>query len=160
MVMKTLLIISFLILLTYIIYMIKQVGVTTSLSESYYKIKYRWLFPVVMGITGIMVMLYLLEITDERWFQFLSFLAPAALLFVAVAPDYKQILEGQVHRAAAIMSAVFGVLLMVLLGYWYVPVIFLVIAAVIIKHKGNKVFWLEMGAFASLYTALFLDSVL
>jgi hypothetical protein len=69
------------------------------------------------------MMIYLLEITASKWYQFLSFFATSALIFVAFAPKFKDILEGKVHVAAAMVSAVAALALIVLMGYWYVPIL-------------------------------------
>lgn len=153
--MNSLLYISFFILTAYIIYAVVQVGITPSLSESYYRIKRRWLFPLVMGLTGAIMMIYLFRITDGKWYQFLSFFSTAPLLFVAIAPNYKQLLEGEVHRIAAYVSAISSVVLMILLGYWQIPTIFLLLGLVISHNVGNRVFWLEMACFASVFSTLF-----
>src|SRR5574344_1155765 len=108
---------SFVILLSYILY----AGVAESLSATYYKVKKPYLFQLALGLTGFLMMVYLLELTAGKWYQFLSFFATSALIFVAFAPDYKNMLEGKVHVANAYISAGASVLLIILMGYWYVP---------------------------------------
>ena len=145
---------AFVILLTYILY----AGIAESLSATYYKVKKPYLFQVALGLTGFLMMIYLLEITAGKWYQFLSFFATSALIFVAFAPDYKQMLEGKVHVAAAMTSAIAVLTLIVLMGYWYVPVLPALAAFFIIKKYGNKTYWLEMVCFASIFiTALILN---
>ena len=105
------------------------------------------------------MMIYLLEMTAGKWYQFLSFFATSALIFVAFAPDYKQMLEGKVHVAAAMVSAIAALTLIVLMGYWYVPILPALTAFFIIKKYGNKTYWLEMVCFASIYlTAIIYNS--
>ena len=145
--MTALLITSFIILLSYILY----AGVAESLSATYYKVKKPYLFQLALGLTGFLIMIYLLEMTAGKWYQFLSFFATSALIFVAFAPDYKQMLEGKVHVAAAMVSAISALTLIVLLGYWYVPILPFLVSILIIKKCGNKTYWLEMGCFASIY---------
>ena len=108
--MTTLLIASFAILLSYILY----AGTAESLSATYYKVKKPYLFQLALGLTGFLMMVYLLDMTAGKWYQFLSFFATSALIFVAFAPDYKQMLEGKVHVAAAMVSAVCCKLLLLL----------------------------------------------
>ena len=145
--MTALLIISFVILLSYILY----AGTAESLSATYYKVKKPYLFQLALGLTGFLMMIYLLDLTAGKWYQFLSFFATSALIFVAFAPDYKQMLEGKVHVAAAMVSAVASLALIVLMGYWYVPVLPFLASVFIIRKWGNKTFWLEMVCFASIY---------
>ena len=145
---------AFVILLSYIIY----AGVAESLSATYYKVKKPYLFQLALGLTGFLMMIYLLDMTAGKWYQFLSFFATSALIFVAFAPDYKQMLEGKVHVAAAMTSAIAVLALIVLMGYWYVPVLPALTAFFIIKKYGNKTYWLEMVCFASIFiTALILS---
>ena len=145
---------SFTILLSYILY----AGVAESLSATYYKVKKPYLFQLALGITGFLMMIYLLDVTAGKWYQFLSFFATSALIFVAFAPDYKQMLEGKVHVGAAMTSAIAVLALVALMGYWYVPILPALAAFFIIKKYGNKTYWLEMVCFASIFiTALILN---
>lgn len=139
-------ILSFIILLSYILY----AGVAESLSATYYKVKKPYLFQIALGLTGFLMMIYLLDITAGKWYQFLSFFATSALIFVAFAPDYKQMLEGKVHVGAAMTSAIAALTLIALMGYWYVPVLPALAAFFIIKKYGNKTYWLEMVCFSSI----------
>ena len=143
-------ILSFVILASYIIY----AGVAESLSATYYKVKKPYLFQIALGLTGFLMMIYLLEITAGKWYQFLSFFATSALIFVAFSPDYKQMLEGKVHAVSAYVSAGSSVLLLALMGFWYIPAITLTLA---MKPVNNRTYWLEMGCFSAIYiTLLFL----
>lgn len=145
--MTILLIASFVILLSYILY----AGTAESLSATYYKVKKPYLFQIALGLTGFLMMIYLLEMTAGKWYQFLSFFATSALIFVSFAPDYKQLLEGKVHVAAAMTSAISSLLLIALMGFWYVPILPFLASVFIIKKWGNKTYWLEMVCFSSIY---------
>ena len=145
--MTALLITSFIILLSYILY----AGVAESLSATYYKVKKPYLFQIALGLTGFLMMIYLLEMTAGKWYQFLSFFSTSALIFVAFAPDYKRMLEGKVHTVNAYISAGSSVLLLVLMGFWYVPILPFLVSILLIKKWGNKTYWLEMVCFASIF---------
>ena len=153
--MTALLITSFIILLSYILY----AGVAESLSATYYKVKKPYLFQLALGLTGFLMMIYLLDVTAGKWYQFLSFSATSALIFVAFAPDYKNMLEGKVHVAAAMVSAIASLTLIVLMGYWYVPILPFLVSIFIIKKWGNKTYWLEMVCFASIYTTIIIEKI-
>ena len=153
--MLTLLITSFIILLSYILY----AGVAESLSATYYKIKKPYLFQLALGLAGFLMMIYLLDLTTGKWYQFLSFFATSALIFVAFAPDYKNMLEGKVHVGAAMVSAISSLTLIVLMGYWYVPILPALAAFYIIKRYGNKTYWLEMVCFASIFITALIPSL-
>ena len=154
--MTTLLIASFVILLSYILY----AGTAESLSATYYKVKKPYLFQLALGLTGFLMMVYLLELTAGKWYQFLSFFATSALIFVAFAPDYKNMLEGKVHVAAAMVSAIAALTLIVLMGYWYVPVLPFLASVFIIRKWGNKTYWLEMACFASIFIRALLEYII
>ena len=146
---------AFVILLSYILY----AGVAESLSATYYKVKKPYLFQLALGLTGFLMMIYLLDVTAGKWYQFLSFFATSALIFVAFAPDYKQMFEGKVHVAAAMVSAIAALTLIVLMGYWYVPILPILASVFIIRKWGNKTFWLEMVCFASIFITALLEYV-
>ena len=148
--MTTLLITSFVILLSYILY----AGTAESLSATYYKVKKPYLFQLALGLAGFLMMVYLLDLTAGKWYQFLSFFATSALIFVAFAPNYKNMLEGKVHVAAAMVSAIAALTLIVLMGYWYVPVLPFLASVFIIRKWGNKTYWLEMVCFSAIYITL------
>ena len=150
--MIALLITSFVILLSYIIY----AGVAESLSATYYKVKKPYLFQLALGLTGFLMMIYLLDVTAGKWYQFLSFFATSALIFVAFSPDYKQMLEGKVHAVSAYVSAGASVLLLVLMGFWYIPAITLTLA---MKPVNNRTYWLEMGCFSAIYITLLILNI-
>ena len=138
---------SFIILTAYCIY----AGIDKSLSATYYKVSKPYLFQIALGLGGFLMMLSLLDMTAGKWYQFLSFFATSALIFVAFAPDYKRMLEGKVHVGAAMVSAISALTLIVLLGYWYVPILPFLVSILLIKRFGNKTYWLEMVCFASIY---------
>ena len=140
-------ILSFVIMTAYCIY----AGTDKSLSATYYKVSKPYLFQVALGLGGFLMMLNLLDMTAGKWYQFLSFFATSALIFVAFAPDYKRMLDGKVHVAAAMVSAISALTLIVLMGYWYVPILPFLVSILIIKKWGNKTYWLEMVCFASIY---------
>jgi len=153
--MTTLLITSFIILLSYILY----AGVAESLSATYYKVKKPYLFQLALGLGGFLMMLNLLEMTAGKWYQFLSFFATSALIFVAFAPKFKDVLEGKVHVASAMVSAIAALTLIVLMGYWYVPILPFLVSILIIKKWGNKTYWLEMVCFASIYAMIIIEKI-
>ena len=67
-----------------------------------------WLFSLCIGLSAALLMPPMIERAPEN-FQFLGFLAPAALMFVAATPHYKDE-ESSVHKWAAALAAVFAVL--------------------------------------------------
>ena len=143
---------AFIILLSYILY----AGIAESLSATYYKVKKPYLFQLALGLTGFLMMIYLLDVTAGKWYQFLSFFATSALIFVAFAPDYKRMLEGKVHAVSAYVSAGTSVLLLVLMGFWYIPAITLTLA---MRPVNNRTYWLEMGCFSAIFITLLILNI-
>ena len=146
---------SFIILTAYCIY----AGIDESLSATYYKVKKPYLFQLALGLAGFLMTIYLLDMTAGKWYQFLSFFATSALIFVAFAPDYKEMLEGKVHVGAAMVSAISALALIVLMGYWYVPILPFLVSILLIKKWGNKTYWLEMGCFVSIYAMIIIEKI-
>lgn len=151
--------ISIVVLGIYVGIVAKKYGIPASLSASYYTINRGWVFQLALGVTGFSAMIYLLDATAGMWYQFLSFFATSALIFVAFAPDYKQLLEGKVHGVAAIISAVVSVLHTVFMGCWYVPAVVFTISVPFVLKSKNRVFWAEMACFCSMYLSLLLEMV-
>lgn len=148
--MNILALISFVVLFSYIIYVDVTIGITKSLSASYYEVKHGWLFQLALGITGLLMMIVLLEMTAERY-KFLAFFSTSALMFVAVAPNFKDKLADKVHAVSAYISAAASIALVCLMGFWYVPLLFLLPTLLTIRFYGNKIFWLEMWCFACVF---------
>jgi len=152
----TLLHISVLILTSYIVFAINTAGMQESLSATYYVVKPKWIFQLVMGVVGALMLVYLLDKTAGKWYQFLSFFATSALIFVAFSPDYKDKLEGKVHRVSAGVSAAAALLILLFSGFILLPLCLLFIAYLISLKFGNRTFWLEIACFTSVFVTLFL----
>ena len=158
--MITLTIISFLILSCYLVYILKTIGIRRlpSLSDSYYKLgKKGYIFQIVLFLTAALLVPVLLEKTPEP-FKFLAFFTTAPILFVAMAPKFKDIvLEGKVHVWAAKISAVFSIIWCIIMLKWLaIPVILgpgLLFYIMNRKHK-QPTFFAEMVCFAMLYISM------
>lgn len=100
-------IISLCILGAYICAMMYKYGRQEVISGYAYK-GGAWLFSICIGLSAALLMPPMIERAPED-FQFLGFLAPAALLFVSAAPHYKDE-DSKVHKCAAALAAVFCVL--------------------------------------------------
>lgn len=148
---------SFSVFLCYLSYScITLTGVPISLSDTYYELgkidKPKWLFQVCMVLSGGLLMPYMIEISPDN-FQFLAFIGCGGLLFVGVAPAFKLPLEGTVHFVSAYICGGCSVLWVILMGLWFIPVILFVISLILIlvKYSKEKIFFLEMVAFFSVY---------
>lgn len=82
-------------------------GITDMISDSYYKLKdisdgRGNLFSIVMFVVGLCMMICLLD--TEQGIQPFAFGGGSGLLFVSVAPNFKEIDVKTIHKAGAIIS--------------------------------------------------------
>lgn len=159
-------VISFVVLLTYTSICIAKYGVPSSLSETYYLLKDSGINPVwftaCLGIADLSLLFGWLHISDIVLpdITFLSFICFVAILFVAVAPNFKDI-QKWIHTVSAIVGGL-SAIVWCSFACWYVPTILIALAIFAsVKKIGSAVFWFEMAAFLSTYisvTILFLTT--
>ena len=135
-------------------------GIPPSISESFYVLNNKkkglgYLFTIWCFFIGVSVMAVIFEVTDGRWFQFLGLFCGGGLGFVGAAPLFKG-REKTIHFVGATTCAVSALLIMVLLGWWFVPVIALSVAFAIYTGNGNLTFWGEIALFVGMFITLFL----
>ena len=158
-------IIAFVIYLVYNTIVIKKFGVPKSLSMTHYlwkgvNDKLFFAFPLMMFLMAGMLMPAWIEMSAGSPFQFLSFLAAAAIIFVGAAPSFKRSdLENSVHQWSAYLSAAFAILWIILVpNLWYIVAIVLalhVVVAVCTKTvKTSYIYWLESVAFFSTFISI------
>lgn len=136
-----------------------------SLSMTYYLYKEKygigWLFCVMMVTIVALLLPCWLTISEGSTFQFLSFLAPSSLLFVAAAPAFlNDGMESKVHTVSAYLAAACSILWVILVTpFWYDVLIWLLCVALIAlctkTVKKSLIYWLEMIAFGSTLTAIY-----
>ena len=140
-------------------------GVPKSLSMTYYLFKnanesLRHLFPSMMVILAMLLAPCWLEVSEGSDYQFAAFLSIVGVLFVGMSPAFMNgSLENTVHNVSAYLCAAFAMLWIILVTpYWYVIVITAVVVtslAILTKTlKTSYIYWLEMIAFVSTFTAL------
>lgn len=151
--------------LIYNIVILMLFGVPKSLSNTYYLFKdkksiLKFLFPSMMTLLAFFLMPAWLEISEGSPFQFTAFLSAASVLFVGMAPAFKDSnLENKVHSISAYICAAAAIAWICLVTpYWYIIFIVLgVIAAIAIVTKTWKtcyIYWLEMVAFISTFISI------
>ena len=140
-------------------------GVPKSLSMTYYLFKERKnslkaLFPAMIALLCVLLIPCWLTLSEGSNFQFLSFLAPAALMFVGFTPAFNDAdMYKIIHNVAAYTCAVFAMLWIILVTpFWYIILIVLgviAVAAILTKTwKTSYIYWLEMVAFVSLFITI------
>ena len=144
-------------------------GIPKSLSDTYYLWKEHngkgWYFSLMMYSVVALMMPAWITMSEGSDFQFLAFLAPAAITFVGTAPRFKDTaLENHVHMTSAYLAAAFALAWVALVTpYWWVILIWLCIVACLAvltsSYKTALVYWLETIAFGSTFTATIIYSL-
>lgn len=144
-------------------------GIPESLSNTYYLYKEKYnkgfLFPAMMYLVVAFMMPAWITMSEGSNFQFLAFLAPAAIAFVGTAPAFlSSDLENKVHSIAALIAAACSLLWVILVTpYWWTILVFLglvALAAFLTKtYKTAYVYWLEMVAFGATFTSTIMYSL-
>lgn len=141
---------SLVILTAYIVIFISCYGIPPSLSESYYHIKHKALFSLILVVSGGLIIIPWIELSQRA--EGLAFLSVAALMFVAASPQFKESLSRQVHYISAGIMAVSAISWELLnWGLWLPLVAFLIIG---ICDRKNVVFWVECGLVFDIYGSI------
>lgn len=141
-------------LLIYLTYFVGEKGLAWSLSDSTY-LGMGGVFTIMCFLVSIATAIGLFELSEGKWYQFSAFLSASGLGFVGAARLFKdQGIELKVHITGAIMCALFSQMFVILSGFWYLTVVFALLAFLIARKWGNTVFWFEMAAFAATYVTM------
>lgn len=139
-------------------------NVPRSLSRTYYlwqeaEPKLKYAFPLMIYLVVAFLMPAWITLSEGSPFQFLAFLAPAAILFVGTAPAFmSSSLENAVHQVSAYVAAALSLLWIVLVTpYWWVIFIwlgFVDIASILTSsYKTSYIYWLELVALGATFTS-------
>ena len=144
-------------------------GIPQSLSMTYYlwkeKANIGYLFPCMMYLIVACMMPAWISMSEGSNFQFLAFLAPASIAFVATAPAFlSSDLENKVHSISAILAAVCSLAWVILVTpYWWSIIAFtgiIVLPVTLTKTlKTAYIYWLETIAFASTFYSAIIYSL-
>lgn len=161
-----LIILSLLIIVSYVCTMIFRNGIPYSISDTYYSLEHKIWFGFTMILTALLLMPAILDRTPESY-QFLAFLMCAGLCFVGVAPNFKAGLDRPVHIVATTIAALCSQTWVALICPWLLLVwlAWLLYIGVRIKQVWNgdlwysfvrckPLFWAEVLAFGMVYTNL------
>lgn len=135
--------------------------VPESLSMTYYLLRDKWcmgwLFCLMMYMVVAFMMPAWITMSEGSNFQFLAFLAPAAIAFVGTAPRFKDTaMENAVHSIAAVIAALCSLLWVGLVTpYWWMILLWVAIVAIssyLTKSvKSSYIYWLETVAFGATF---------
>lgn len=155
-------IVSFLLILTYVIIYVTKHGIPHSLSQTYYGITYKVLFSITIIISSLLIFPTMLEKTSEN-LQFLVFLTLCGILFVGFTPNFKDSsMIDNIHMISAGMSLITSQLLILLTNPWILLCWIYIIAYIInyvIKNNqiknifidSNIIFWSEIIMMLTMY---------
>lgn len=152
--------ISLVILTAYVAYAVIVIkSVPWSISDTYYQLEKRnrpkWLFQLSMIVPAIVLLPAWLDVSPEG-IQFLTFLSCAGLVFVGTAPCFKLNLDGKVHYVATAICGLSAIIWTCLIGLWYIPVLLLALAVILMCKYRKWMFWIECACFLSTYLAVIL----
>lgn len=144
-------------------------NVPASLSMTYYqwqaKARLGYLFPCMMYMVVACMMPAWISMSEGSSYQFLAFLAPASIAFVATAPAFlSSELENKVHSVSAIVAAICSLAWICLVTpYWWIILIvfgFVALASVVTStYRTCYVYWLETVAFAATFCSTLIYSM-
>ena len=154
---------SLAILIAYLTFSLKVIGIPYSISDTYYQLKKAnepyWLFQVCMVFSAGILLPAWVEMIEDTSYTCCAFLACVGLIFVGMAPSFKLELEGKVHIGGTIICGLASVLYMIFSGYYYIPLILLpFVLSLIFKYK-KPMFWIELYLFLSTYLSLIINSI-
>ena len=144
-------------------------GVMHSLSMTYYLWQEKngkgFIFSLMMYAVVALMMPSWITMSEGSDFQFLAFLAPASIAFVATAPAFLSSgLEGKVHEISAYLAAGFSLAWVCLVTpYWWIILVWLAIVAALVfwtkTLKSSYIYWLETVAFGATFTSTIIYSI-
>lgn len=154
---------SLVILMSYTVAVCIKFGIPTTLSESYYFIYKKYLFTLVMWLSGFLLLPPIMEMTGGDT-QIIPFLSIIGIMTVGAAPRYKE-QERTLHIMGATMAGFFSQLWIILYAYpwtlltWAILIIWAIGILIESKlmewseelDKRKWFFWAEMLAFINLY---------
>ena len=154
---------SLVILMSYTVAVCIKFGIPTTLSESYYFIYKKYLFTLVMWLSGFLLLPPIMEMTGGDT-QIIPFLSIVGIMIVGAAPKYKE-QERTLHIIGATMAGFFSQLWIILYAYpwtlltWAILIIWaigILIESKLVKwseelDKRKWFFWAEILAFINLY---------
>lgn len=162
-------IISLVILSAYTLWVCIKYGIPSSLSQSYYEIKWGPIFTLVLWTSALLVLPTCMDITPYT--QIIPFAGIFGLMLVGAAPRVRDY-EKTVHIIGASIAGIFSQLWVIFyrnpwwMMLWVIPMITFIIIFIKTINKGNLsmeldkvrfIFWCEIICFANLYINLLLS---
>lgn len=124
-------------------------GLPDCISAYYYELGK--VFSILMALMAFCLLYVMLDVTPEDR-QFLAFLACGGILFVGVAPNYKEDVESSVHKTAAVISGVCSVLWTAFVSPAHC--FFLCMVAIALIDRKRWLLWFEVPCFLMVFASL------
>lgn len=119
------------------------------------------IWSLVTFTTAILLVPPILQASAGNPWQAVAFFCPALIMFVAVTPDYAtNPSAGILHSVCAALSALLSLAFIFTIAphLWGLPVLYVLLAtlAMLLFGAYTAMFWYEMAAYATIYTAMFI----
>ena len=122
------------------------------ISESYYKIKYGYLFTIWTLLVSFLIFPSWVEISPIN-FQFLPFLSSISLGAVGLNPKYLET-DRKAHIIASGLAVIISLIWNIVTGIYIIPILLLVgVIILLITKVSSLLFWVECAAFSNIYSA-------
>jgi len=118
-----------------------------SISESYYRLKNKAIFTLVLWGFSIPLIVYASHP--------LIFLAASGICFVGAAAEYKQDLTDTVHVAGAVSGIFFGLLYIAVQGLWWLVGVYFA-GFILLSFTKRKILWIEAWSFYVILYGIYL----
>lgn len=148
--MTSLLIISAVVFISYVVGIVLKWGILPSISDSYYKLrKYNPLFP--LALMGFAIPAMLAGNTA------LMFLAGSGIIFCGTAGAFKEHLTSRIHFSGALIGIASGLAsLWIDFSLWYFIPAMIISSFIIWKNAKNYIWWVEILSFTLIILGLWL----
>lgn len=166
-----LIILSLVILSSYIGVMVSREGIPSSVSATYYSLRHKFWFGFSMITSSMLLIPSMMNLTPESY-QFNAFLACAGMIMVGVSPNFRSEFERPIHTIGAIMVLLFSQIWVLLINpVFLTPWVAYVISSIVMIEKNwngsfmssydktNPLFWIEIVSLLCTYSCLLFISI-
>lgn len=154
--MITLRIIAVIILILYLgVVLWKNKDIPHSISMTYYlwPPELSWIFQATMILVPGLILPGWLDISED-YLRFLAFLCCGGMIFVGCSPNLHIKLENKIHYTAARICCTAGILWILLSGFWYVILGWVILGGIGYMWKRQPMWWIEIMTMGSTITCL------
>lgn len=143
-------ILSFILLVTYLVVSAIYFGVPSMVSDTFYQHgKNGWMFTVVMIAASILMFPCMADLNESV--AYLAFLGCLNLCFVGCAPNYISENERTIHKSCAVLSAAFCLIWCISIDSFPTSILALITMILSIVYKSRCLYIIEVGCFADVF---------